>query len=134
MLGAGMCQHVNESHLHKAKGIVISGAPEAIRNIDDKGVRENSLVVDYAGTALVVPEKYSPEYVFVSAFNGNHAFRVPPNKERTFEYLIAAGWSEGTVNRNAAEFQEYVLRVAEGFNSPPKLVSTKLESQKATAK
>jgi hypothetical protein len=85
-------------------------------------------VVDYVGTALVVPEKYAPEYVFVPAYSENHAFRIRPNKALEFEYLIAAGWSEGSVNRTAEEFQRYVLRAAEEFNSPPTLVSSTLES------
>lgn len=133
VFAVGIRKHLNESNFHKADGIVLSGAPEAIRNIDDKGVRENSLMVDYAGTALVVPEKYSPEYVFVPAYDGNHAFRIKPNEERTFEYLIAAGWSEGAVNRTAAEFQDYTLRVAEEFNSPLELLSSKLETKSSGA-
>jgi hypothetical protein len=131
VFAVGMRKHLNETSFHKADGIVISGAPEAIRNRDDDGLRANSLMVDYVATALVVPEKYSPEYIFVPAYQGNHAFRIKPNRERTFEYLIAAGWSEGAVNRTAAEFQDYTLRVAEEFNSPLKLLSAKLETRRS---
>jgi hypothetical protein len=126
----GIRKHVDETSFHQGAGIVISGAPEAIRNMDDEGLRENSLMVDFAGTALVVPEKYSPEYVFVPEYSENHAFRIEPNEERAFEYLIAAGWSEGSVNQTATEFQDYVLRTAEEFNSPLELVGTTLESRK----
>jgi PelA/Pel-15E family pectate lyase len=128
VFGVGIRKHLGENHYHQSGGIVISGAPEAIRNLDDEGLRENSLVVDYVGTALVVPEKYSPEYVFVPAYSENHAFRIKPNKKLGFEYFIAAGWSEGSTNRSAEEFQKYVLRTAEEFNSPPVLVSTTLEN------
>jgi hypothetical protein len=127
VFAAGIRKHLGETHYHQSGGVVISGAPEAIRNLDDEGLRENSLVVDYVGTALVVPEKYSPEYVFVPAYSENHAFRIRPNKALEFEYLIAAGWSEGNVNRSAEEFQRYVLRTAEEFNLPPVLLSTQLE-------
>ena len=126
-LAVGIRKHLDESSFYQANGIVISGAPEAIRNLDDEGLRENSLMVDFVGTALVVPEKYSPEYVFVPAFSENHAFRIKPNKDHAFEYLIAAGWSEGSVNQTAPEFQNYVLRTAEEFNSPLELTGTKLE-------
>lgn len=126
---AGIRKHVGETHFYQDKGIVISGAPEAIRNMDDEGLRENSLIVNYVGTALVVPEKYSPEYVFVPAFRENHVFRIAPNEERVFEYLVAAGWSEGAVNRTAEEFQDYVLRTAEELNSPLELVSNKIETR-----
>ena len=129
VFAVGMRKHLGQTSFHKSNGIVVSGAPEAIRNQDDDGLRENSLMVDFVGTALVVPEKYSPEYVFVPAYDGNHAFRIKPNKERMFEYLIAAGWSEGSVNQTAAEFQNYVRRTAEEFNSPIKYVGTKLETR-----
>ncbi len=130
VFAVGIRKHLDESSFHKGNGVVISGAPEAIRNQDDEGLRENSLMVDFVGTALVVPEKYSPEYVFVPAFSENHVFRIKPNADRSFEYLIAAGWSEGSVNRTAKEFQAYVLRVAEELNSPLELVATKLETRK----
>ena len=58
---------------------------------------------------------------------------VQADEERTFEYLIAAGWSEGAVNRTAAEFQDYTLRVAEEFNAPLKLVRSKLETKRSGA-
>jgi hypothetical protein len=45
--------------------------------------------------------------------------------------VIAAGWSEGAVNRTAAEFQDYTLRVAEEFNSPLNLLSAKLETRRS---
>ena len=125
----GMRKHVGEDSYYQRGGIVISGAPEAIRNMDDEGLRENSLMVDFVGTALVIPEKYSPEYIFVPDYSGNHAFRIKANGERSFEYLVAAGWSEGTVNQTAGQFEEYVLRTAEEFNSPLKLVGSRLESR-----
>jgi hypothetical protein len=125
----GIRKHVGENHFYKGNGIIISGAPEAIRNMDDEGLRENSLMVDYVGTALVVPEKYSPEYVFVPEFSQNHAFRITPNEELAFEYVIAAGWSEGAVNSTAEEFHDYVLRTAEEFNSPPELVDENLQTR-----
>jgi hypothetical protein len=130
VFGVGIRKHVGEDSFFQGNGIVISGAPEAIRNPDDQGLRENSLFVDYVGTALVVPEKYSPEYVFVPGFSENHAFRVRPNQDLSFEYLIAAGWSEGSVNTNAGEFEAYVRRTAEEFNAPVVLVSNERESRK----
>ena len=123
----GIRKHVGEDSYYQKGGIIISGAPEAIRNMDDEGLRENSLIVDFVGTALVVPTKYSPEYVFVPEYSENHAFRIAPNDDRSFEYIVAAGWSEGSVHQTAAEFQEYVLRTAEEFNTPVLLISNELQ-------
>lgn len=125
----GIRKHLDENHFYNEHGIVISGAPEAIRNLDDEGLRENSLIVDYVGTALVVRERYDPEYVYIPAYSENHAFRIEPNAERRFEYLIAAGWSEGAVNRTPDEFEAYALRTAEEYNAPVELAGTKLERQ-----
>lgn len=130
----GMRKRPGQRSFHKANGIVISGAPEAIRNIDDEGVRENSLMVDFVGTALVVPEKYAPEYVFAPERGENHVFRIKPNADRSFEYLMAAGWSEGAVNRNADEFQRYATRAAEEYNAPPELVGTRIEARRAATR
>jgi len=124
----GIRQHVGETAFFQRGGVIISGAPEAIRNPDDQGLRENSLMVDYVGTALVVRDDYRPEYVHVPAYEGNHAFRIQPDEAREFAYLIAAGWSEGAVNRTPAEFQDYVLRVARDYNAPAELASARLES------
>ncbi len=123
----GIRKHVGEDSFHQGNGVIISGAPEAIRNLDDEGLRENSLLVDFVGSALVVPESYAPEYVFVPDYSENHAFRIEPNAERSFRYLIAAGWSEGVVNRTAEEFREYVVRTAEEFNSPLVLTGQTLQ-------
>jgi len=125
----GMRKHVGETSFHNDDGIIISGAPEAIRNQDDEGLRPNSLVVDFVGSALVVRNTFSPDYVFVPAFDGNHVFRIEPNEERRFEYLIAAGWSEGAVNNTAMEFENYVLRVAEEYNAPVEFVGAKIEER-----
>jgi len=64
------------------------------------------LLVKFLGTALVVKDKFSPEYRFTSDFFGNHLLSVPASGEPAFEYLLAAGWSEGTLNRTAAEFRD----------------------------
>ncbi|NHK26434.1 DUF4861 domain-containing protein [Parvularcula flava] len=125
----GMRRHVNEEDYLQEDGIVISGGPEAIRNVDDDGLRENSLIVDYVSTALVVPERFDPEFVTTEDFGGNHMFRITPGDDLTFDYLIAAGWSEGAVNTNQEEFRAYVGEVAESFNSPIEFVSGQMESK-----
>jgi hypothetical protein len=127
----GIRKHLEEDHFYNDGGVIISGAPEAIRNLDDEGLRENSLIVDYVGTALVVREQYDPEYVYVPAFSENHAFRIEPNAKHRFEYLIAAGWSEGVINRTPEEFERYVIRTAEEYEAPVEFAGAKLEQSGA---
>lgn len=64
--------------------------------------------VDYADRALVVRDRYRPEHVFSPARGGNHLMRIAPNADRSFEYLIAAGWSEGAGPKTAGQFAAYV--------------------------
>jgi hypothetical protein len=125
----GIRKHINEDVWHQQGGVIISGAPEAIRNPDDEESFQNSLVVDFVGTALVVRDAYAPSYRFVPDFNGNHAFSVTPNAAREFEYMLAAGWSEGAVNRSAADFQDYVLRTAREYNAPLAFGGARLEQR-----
>lgn len=127
LFAAGIRKHLNESSYYQQGGVVISGAPEAIRGPDDGPLRPNGLIVDFVGTALVVRDSYRPRYVFVPEFGENHTFAVTPNAERSFEYMIAAGWSEGAVNKTPAEFQDYVLRTAREYNAPLAFVSARLE-------
>ena len=121
---AGIRKHINESSHYQQRGVVISGAPEAIRGPDDGPLRPNGLIVDYVGSALVVRDTYQPRYVYVPGYQGNHTFAITPNAERSFEYLIAAGWSEGVVNKTPAEFQDYVVRTAREYNAPLAFVSS----------
>ena len=44
---------------------------------------------------------------------------MPVGKDRSFEYMVLAGWSEGEVLKTAREFKEYVLRAAKEYNNPP---------------
>jgi hypothetical protein len=86
----GMRKKDGETLFHQAGGIAVTAAPEAIRNPDDVDAVQNELKVAYAGTALVVKDSYRPQYVFTPEFSGNHMFRIAPNPDRRFEYMIAA--------------------------------------------
>jgi hypothetical protein len=54
-------------------------------------------------------------------------FRVPATAERSFEYMIAAGWSEGEGPKTAAAFAAYVEQAAREYNAPIAFVSAGLE-------
>ena len=128
-LAVGIRKHVGETLSVQEDGIVISGAPTAIRNPDDTESLQAELNVDFIGSALVVRESDDPEYVFWPGYGENHVFRVPAGKDKAFEYLIAAGWSEGAVNQTAEEFTAYVRRVAKDFSSPVQLTSDEHEKK-----
>jgi hypothetical protein len=114
----GMRKKTGETLFHQNGGVIVTAAPEAIRNPDDVDSVQNALTVAYAGTAIVVKDRYRPSYVFVPDYSGNHAFRIAPTADRSFEYMIAAGWSEGAVLKTAPEFRDYVIGAAREYNSP----------------
>ncbi len=123
----GIRKRPGENLFRQAPGMVITAAPERLRNPDDvEGLQENPPIA-YAGTALVVKGAYSPDYVFIPERGENHVFRVPARADATYEYMIAAGWSEGQVLRTAESFADYVAVSARGYNSPIRLVGTTSE-------
>ncbi|MBC7931228.1 MAG: DUF4861 family protein [Rubrivivax sp.] len=127
--GAGIRKHVGETLFYQEGGMVVSAAPEAIRNPDDREAVQNELTVAYAGSAMVVRDKYRPRYVYVPDFQGNHAFRIKPTPDWTFEYLIAAGWSEGAVLKTAEEFRDYVVTTAREYNAPVRVGGARMEQK-----
>lgn len=126
---AAIRRHGNEQIAYQQGGVVITGGAEAIRNPDDRDSAQNALTVDFAGSALVVKDAYHPEYVFVPDYQGNHAFRIPVTPDHSFEYLIAASWSEGAVLNTRQAFQDYVIKTAREYNSPVRLAGVRAEAR-----
>lgn len=91
---------------------------------------ETRLLLDFLGTALVVKDAYHPGYQFVDDFNGNHTFRIPLTDTLSYEYLIAAGWNEGSVNNTPDEFKTYVITTARKYQHPVEIMKLSLEKKK----
>lgn len=127
MLAVGVRRRPGETTFFRDRGVVVTAAPEIIRNPDDREAVQPNFRVDYAGTGLVVRDVYAPEYVFSEERGGNHVMRVRPPADRSFDYLLAAGWSEGEGPRTAEAFRDDVRRMAREFEAPIALVSTTSE-------
>lgn len=130
----GIRKHIGENLFYQDGGMVVSAAPEAIRNPDDVEDNQMGMSVAYAGSALVVPARYDPSYVFAPDYGGNHTFRIAPNTSHSFDYLIAAAWSEGAVLKTAEAFRDYVIRAAAEFQSPIRLADSQPETRAVPAK
>jgi hypothetical protein len=116
-MGCGFRKKTGEDNFIKENGIIISSGPEGIKdpeNIDDR----KEYIVDFIGTALVVREEFSPEYQFVSEHSGNHTFKITPNQDHTFEFLLSSAWSEGAVYNTKEDFSKYILKTALEYNNP----------------
>ncbi|MCE5249982.1 DUF4861 domain-containing protein [bacterium] len=117
MFGCGIRKNQGEFDSYQKGNIVITGGDDEISDPDDtEGLRK--VHVDYVGTALVVKDKYKPEYRFVKARGGNHTFAVPVTGDLTYEYMIFGAWSEGSVLKTPEEFRAYVLKTAQEYNNP----------------
>jgi hypothetical protein len=114
----GIRRHINEAAQVQEGGLVLSAAPEIIRNPDDLEKVQPDMTVAYAGTALVVPARYQPRYVFSEANGGNHAMVMPMTADREFDYLLAAGWSEGRTRKTIPEFEAYVRQARREYEAP----------------
>lgn len=128
-MGCGLRKKPDEEFLFQQNGIIISSGPEKVRdpeNIDDR----EELTLPFIGKALVVKEKYQPNYQFTKSAGGNHTFKVSPDFNNHFEYALFAGWSEGAVYNNQKDFENYVQKTAKEFNHPVKISFMKIEDKK----
>ena len=128
--GCGIRKLMNEVELYRKNGTIISLA----QNVDifDPDVQrqfETRLLVGFIGIALAAKNPEAAQYQFISDFDGNHTFRIPVSENLSYEYLIAAGWSEGSVNRTANEFKNYVQTTTLEYRHPIKITSLSLEKK-----
>lgn len=117
VMGCGIRKKPKENHFVQENGIVISSGPEGIKdpeNIDNR----KEFMIDFVGSAVVVKDQYKPVYQFVKALDGNHAFKVTPDKNNSFEYMFFSAWKEGAVLNNPADFTSYVKTTAKEYNNP----------------
>ncbi len=116
-LGCGIRKKPNDEALVLKEGIIISSGQEAIRDPEKIDDREE-MMVDFVGKALVVPDRFMPEYRYIKTRGGNHTFSISPDPDHSFDYLLFAAWSEGEVLNTQKEFEDYVIRTASEFNKP----------------
>ncbi len=120
-----------EDEYYQDGGIIISNSFDMpVIDPNPETIDRQRFTVDFAGIALVVKDKYQPEYQYVSAFQGNHTLRIPVTDDLTYEYLIAASWSENPVYNTPESFKTYILREALEYNNPIVVSDLKLEIKK----
>ncbi|MEX2573175.1 MAG: DUF4861 family protein [Balneolaceae bacterium] len=127
---AGIRKIMFETDNYIQDGVIISTARNMpVIDPNPETIDRERGTLDYAAVALAVKEKYHPEYQFISSFEGNHTFRIPVNGDRSYEYLIAAGWSDAPEYTTAEEFQQYVLDTVHEYNNPPRIAGLVMEEK-----
>ena len=134
MFGCGIRKVMGEYKTYQNKGVVISFGSDfnPYPPLTFEGstlISYNDLIVTFEGIALVVKGSYSPEYVTIKSFEGNHAMRIPVTPDHYYEYMIMGGWNEGAINNTEDEFREYVVTEALKYNTPLKMRIGKLENK-----
>ena len=125
-MGCGIRKKPGEENLFQKGGIVISSGPEQIRdpeNIDERA----EWMMPFIGKAIVVRDLYMPVYQYTKHAEGQHTFKVTPDKQNQFEYMIFAAWSEGVVYNNQKDFEAYVKTTAMEYNNPVEISFVKVE-------
>lgn len=124
MFGAGIRRIMEEYKCINKMGYAISMGKNIEARIPDEDIGEEVLVVPWQGIAIVVKDKFKPEYHNIDSFGGNHVFTLPVSSDLSYDYMIAGAWSFGKVNNNEEDFVRYVDTEALKFNNPP-LISIK---------
>ena len=117
MFGCGIRKIVGEYDTAREGNAVVTIGRDEITSPDDP-TGSIRLPVAYVGTGLIVKDSYRPRFRFVPAHQGNYTFSVPAGRNRAFEYMVLAGWSEGEVLNKAEDFKAYVFRTAREYNNP----------------
>ena len=78
----------------------------------------------------MVRDIYKPQYHHTKSLGENYTFRLPATDDLTYEFLGAAGWSEGLVMSSPEEFKEYVIKTALEYNNPPVIENMIVERSK----
>jgi len=129
MFGCGIREIMGEYDTYQKGGIVVSMGKNIEIRTPDEDIGDEGLQVEFEGIALVVRDEYKPEYRNIDDFGGNHVFKIPITPDRSFEYMIAGGWSQGTANNTADEFEDYVISEALTYNNPLEIKIFDLEEK-----
>ena len=118
----GIKQLPGEDYTHTGYGFVCSAGDTITTSTD--------MIKRFMGLAMIVPEKYKPEYRATDAFQGNHIFTIPVRKDLSYEYVISGVWEDGRLHTNFGGWKEYVIKTAEEINNPVKMIKATLETKK----
>ncbi len=127
-MGCGIRKKPGEEALFQKGGVLISSGPEQIKDPEKIDERADWFV-PFIGKALVVKDQYQPEYQFTPNSGGNHTFKVSPDVNNSFEYMLFAAWSEGAVYNTQKDFEAYVQQSAMEYDHPLEIDFVKVEKK-----
>jgi len=126
--GCGIRQNGMEFDSYQEGNIAITMGKDKLSDPDDE-TGERSYTIEFVGNAIVVKDKYNPEYQFITGYSGNHTFRIPVTDDLAYEYMIFAAWNEGAVYNTPEKFKEYVVKSAKEYNNPVNVIIERVEQK-----
>lgn len=118
--GCGIQRLSNEHLFYQNGGVAISGTNDLLSyttpNEGDPPLKAG--VKPFLGLALVVKDKYKPQFLHSKSMGENYTFRIPLTGDLSYEFLAAGAWSEGMVYSSEDEFKEYIVNTALEYNNP----------------
>ncbi len=128
--GCGIRKIMFENESEVGDGYVISIARDMpVIDPNPESLERQRTTIDFAGIAMIVPDRYNPDYRNITSFQGNHAFALPVTDDLSYDYLITACWSEGLVANTPDKFKSYIKSLSREYNNPILLESAILETK-----
>jgi len=129
--GCGIRKIMQESEHFQKGGLVISIARDMkVIDPNPETIDRERETLDFAGIALVVKDRYHPEFQAIKTFQGNYTLRIPRTDDLSYEYLITAAWSEGPLASTPEAFIEYVKEISLEYNNPVVVWNLELQKKK----
>ncbi|MBN1292110.1 MAG: DUF4861 family protein [Candidatus Latescibacteria bacterium] len=120
VFGCGIRKMPYENECSTGDGFIVSST-DSLRYVitpieGDPGLKKG--VKEYLGIAMIVKQKYNPQFRATESYEGNYTFRIPVTENLTYEYLAAGAWSEGEILTGYNEFKDYIVKTAQEYNNP----------------
>ena len=128
--GVGMRKIMSESSSRQTDSMAVShGTKLDMWDINASLPEGKKHIIDWEGIAIAVPDKLNPSYHDMKSQDGNHLLTFPVTEDKSFEYMMLAGWNFGYQVNTAAEFDSYVDQNVALFNKPLQLEVGDIESR-----
>ncbi|MCE5231065.1 DUF4861 domain-containing protein [bacterium] len=128
-MGVGMRKIMSESSSSHTDSLAISeGKNLDIWDINAIRKPGKKYLIDWEGIAIAVKDSLGSKYHSMKTQDGNHLLYFPVPENRSFDYIMLAGWSKGYQVKSSDEFHQYVKENVAAFNEPMQVKIGQLET------
>lgn len=118
-MAVGMRQIMNEKTSRHTDSLAVSEATDLdIWDINETLPAGKKHLIDWEGIAIAVKNNLDSNYHKMAAQSGNHLLYFPVPRDKSFDYIMLAGWSRGYQVNDSKKFNKYVTENVAVFNKP----------------